>query len=324
MAGTDINLIAQQIFTNLSSRDGLNDDNIGLRDDGSYDNSIWNSFADVAGENRVDNYIKKEDALQMITSALRRAANDNELFKKIALAGGVMIENGAEICTSEEPVQNITGNYIAFANEDGTSYMFDLGEHTITKYSTDDTVLETRKMSKEEQALSPEKLYEKLQSSQTKNIGNQEIAQETTNSSNTRRTKGDGIDVSYRVTENNVEIVKVHNLNQYENPAAKAFCNGLDSVERESDNKYHFRGMASQSNNVLRQKAINKAGIFAAHTAIYQDLQNKVKNGGELTTAEQGFMEKYNRDLTTYGLQMNAAGELEEIPTKKKNRFFGI
>ena len=59
---------------------------------------------------------------------------------------------------------------------------------------------------------------------------------------------------------------------------------------------------------------------IAGYNAIYQDLQAKQANGETLTAGEQKFISDFIKTLEKHGLQINANGELEDIPTPKSKR----
>ena len=115
-------------------------------------------------------------------------------------------------------------------------------------------------------------------------------------------------------------------INNYRNPAARALQNGIDGSNNknytvETDSKrFYFRGMSGITHSILSRTVDNKASQLAMHTAIYQDLQAKQKNGETLCDFEQNFINNYLNSLTEYGLQLNENGELEDIPVKRGRR----
>ena len=102
MTNININQTAQQIFANLNVRDGVSDNKIGKQADGTFNNSIWNSFADAAGGNHIKNYIEQGNALKSIRTYLQRAINDISKLTQIANAGGVSISPSGDKKTVQE------------------------------------------------------------------------------------------------------------------------------------------------------------------------------------------------------------------------------
>ncbi len=77
---------------------------------------------------------------------------------------------------------------------------------------------------------------------------------------------------------------------------------GKNKMTRTDDGSYTFRGMKSQSANVLRNLAMERGRTISVNTAIYRDLMTKKDGGTELTKPEQQFVESYLNSLEQYQL----------------------
>lgn len=393
----DINSTAQQIFSNLNVRDGKSDNKIGLKADNTYDNSIWNKFADAAGGQHINNYIEQGNAVNSIKTYLQRAAGDSAKLSQIASAGGVSItQNTAEpapentklsppsielpeiaginidinalfqqgiqelnsqpivlpnieqsnvptesesVVVSEQPEVVVaeglkeapsTGDTVAISNDDGTSYEINTKDQTITKYGSDGSVIEQRPMSSAEQNLSTQDLIDQLQtptvSEEVESVEEKPVTDQPSDSPVPRKIKGDGMIGSYTIQETEGEGYKLEQnftVSTFQNKAAIAFNKGLDftTIKRDEEGFYNFRGIKSESYNILQRLVQIKSEQIAINTAIYQDLQSKQAGGEELSTAEQKFMSDYETMIKDSGLQMNESGALEDIPVLKKGLF---
>ena len=139
-----------------------------------------------------------------------------------------------------------------------------------------------------------------------------------------REVVSNGISGSYTILEKDgkLQIIQDFSVQQFQNQAATTFRKGFNSIDIKPDKNgvYHFRGLSDDSYESLSQKVSLRCNILAINTAIYQDLQAKQANGETLTSAEQQFISQYKTLLQNSNLQINAKGELEDIPEEKSQR----
>ena len=142
----DINSTAQQIFANLSKKDGIEDNKIGLKADNTYDNSIWNSFAEVAGGKQIINYIEQGNALKSIRTYLRRAVDDVTKLTQIMTAGGVTTAS-SEIVSTEQTIETSTQENDFQYEEIYSAVKSELSQNNVS-FDENDSILQNELKSK--------------------------------------------------------------------------------------------------------------------------------------------------------------------------------
>lgn len=220
-----------------------------------------------------------------------------------------------------------TGATIAALNDDGTTFEINLQSNSITKYAEDGTILEKRAITTDEQALSANDLISKLQSEKTEAVKTTStVANQPKISADNdvakREIRGEGIVGTYQFEDKDdggYNIKTNFLINSYKDQASIAYKKGLENkfgllnVRPDKDGNLRFRGITAKTYNILQASIRIKAQEISGFTAIYNDLNTKQKNGEELSTGEQKFMQDFNNTLNKSGLKINDYGELEDL-----------
>ena len=213
-----------------------------------------------------------------------------------------LLDDKNNVSSQEKKIKTSTGKTFAIYNNDNTTLQIDLNEHTITKYDSNGKILSRREMTAEERTLPTNNLIELLQN----NSGSSEISNETTNQNYENNIiKGKGINGTYNFIEtgNGYQLKTNVSVSLANNQAAKAFLRGLtnnfgiSSITPDKDGYYNYRGIKAGTYNTLYAVARVKAQDIATQTAIYNDIQNKSKNGKELSASEQKFIQDFYLNL---------------------------
>lgn len=301
----------------------------------------------------------KETMQNSFNNFVQEAQQDFENFKnetqKDFNGNNTNVVAQGRVLKNEKPV----GHLVPISNDDGTTYIINFADKTINKYSATKELLGGRPMTDAEKSMEAQDLIKQIHNNPdaVKTVGTTKT-EETTVPAKTTPTKEiensapvapkeptgppenakfvnrDGINGWYALTETEnggYSISSSCNINNYRNPAARALQKGLEGSYHprtgyndysvESDSKgFYFRGMSGITHSILSRTVDSKASQLAMHTAIYQDLQAKQKNGETLCDFEQNFINNYLNSLTEYGLQLNENGELEDIPVKRGRR----
>lgn len=257
------------------------------------------------------------------------SGNDTNDFKASFDNFRNSVKNGFENLKLEtkKEQQKKTGATIAALNDDGTTFEIDLKNNKITKYAEDGSVLEKRAMTTGEKALSANDLISELQSAKaetvaaTPAISNQPKIDEDDKNIAKREIRGEGIVGTYQFEDKDdggYSIKTDFVINSYKNQASIAYKKGLENnlgflnVKPDKDGYLRFRGITASTYNILQASVRLKGQEISGYTAIYNDLNTKRKNGEELSTGEQKFMQDFNNMLNKSGLKINDYGELED------------
>lgn len=209
-----------------------------------------------------------------------------------------------------------TGDFVSVRREDGISFQINIKNQTITKYDSNGKVVNERAMTSEEKAIPTQELIDRLYSSKdTPEIQNDNSKPDVEN----RQIKEKGISGTYQFTdtEKGYSIKTNVSVSLANSPVGKAFLNGLTNqfglvnIKPDEQGYYNFRGIKAKTYNILCTKVRTAAQQFAIHTAIYNDLQTKVKNGETLSSGEEKFIRDYNALLAKSGFTINDIKGLE-------------